>query len=145
MTINDHDVDAVIAASESRDAADQPAGESCPRCKGSGIRARTKDGAWMRCTCGAAATTANAITRECDELRDMLIAKNRAYGDSALDPVRIFSHASAEEQILVRLDDKISRLARGSDAGEDVTLDLLGYLVLLRIARARAAAKGGDE
>ena len=68
----------------------------------------------------------------------MLVAKNAAYGDSALDPVRVFSHADPVEQILVRIDDKLSRLARGSAAGEDVEQDLMGYLILLRIARERA-------
>jgi hypothetical protein len=77
-----------------------------------------------------------AVEAECAALAEMLIAKNRAYGDAALNPVRIFSKASPDEQIRVRLDDKLSRLARGSDAGEDVVLDLLGYLVLLRISRA---------
>ena len=71
------------------------------------------------------------------EIGDMLIEKNRAYGNSALDPVRIFSKASNVEQILVRIDDKLSRLARGSAAGEDVEWDLLGYLVILRVARRR--------
>jgi len=81
------------------------------------------------------------IREECDAVRDVLLEKNRAYGDSAINPVRIFSKASAEEQILVRLDDKLSRLARGHAAGEDVTLDLIGYLVLLRVARKRHAAE----
>lgn len=71
-------------------------------------------------------------------LASLLIEKNKAYGDSALDPVRIFSDASPVEQLLVRIDDKLSRLKRGRAAGEDVELDLMGYLVLLRIARARA-------
>ena len=75
----------------------------------------------------------------CDELADMLVAKNAAYGNSALDPVRVFSRASTVEQILVRIDDKLSRLARGSGAGEDVERDLMGYLVLLRVARKREA------
>lgn len=57
-----------------------------------------------------------------EEIGAMLKAKNAAYGNSALDPIR------------VRLDDKLSRLMRGSAAGEDVVTDLLGYLVLLRIA-----------
>lgn len=83
-------------------------------------------------------TTADEIRRECDDLAEMLLEKNAAYGDSALSPVRIFSRADAAEQIRVRLDDKISRLARGSAAGEDVILDLLGYLILLRIAERRA-------
>jgi hypothetical protein len=75
------------------------------------------------------------IAQECSSLRDMLLAKNAAYGNSALDPIRIMSKADPVEQILVRIDDKLSRLARGSAAGEDVELDLLGYLVLLRVAR----------
>jgi hypothetical protein len=74
-----------------------------------------------------------AIMAECDALAQMLIDKNRAYGNSALDPVRVFSKADAAEQIKVRLDDKISRLMRGQAAGEDVILDLLGYLILLRV------------
>ena len=75
------------------------------------------------------------IGEECDLLKQMLVEKNKAYGNSALDPLRIFSKAEPEEQILVRLDDKLSRLARGSAAGEDVELDLMGYIVLLRVAR----------
>jgi hypothetical protein len=71
------------------------------------------------------------------KVREMLLQKNAAYGDSALNPVRIVSKASAEEQIRVRIDDKLSRLARGSEAGEDVLGDLLGYLVLLEIAKRR--------
>ena len=65
---------------------------------------------------------------------NMLRAKNRAYGDSALNPVRIFSRADPISQIDVRIDDKLSRLARGSNAGEDTHADLLGYLVLRQIA-----------
>lgn len=82
-----------------------------------------------------------AIEEECDALKRMLLEKNRAYGDSALRPLRVFSRASSVEQILVRLDDKLSRLARGSAAGEDVELDLMGYLILLRVARRMEAAK----
>jgi hypothetical protein len=66
----------------------------------------------------------------------MLIGKNRQYGNSATDPIRIFSRADTVEQIKVRIDDKLSRLARGH-AGletEDITMDLIGYLVLLTIA-----------
>jgi len=74
---------------------------------------------------------------------EMLMAKNAAYGDSALSPLRVFSRASAVEQLLVRIDDKLSRLMRGTAAGEDVELDLLGYLVLLRVARTRAEVTRG--
>lgn len=71
------------------------------------------------------------------EIGDTLIAKNEQYGNSALEPVRIFSKASAVEQIKVRMDDKISRLVRGNGEGdEDAQADLLGYIVLLKIAQS---------
>jgi len=82
-------------------------------------------------------TFAADVDRVLAEIGTMLKAKNAAYGNSALDPVRIFSKADAAEQINVRIDDKLSRIQRGSDAGEDVDLDLIGYLVLRRIAKAR--------
>lgn len=45
-----------------------------------------------------------------NNITKMLIEKNRKYGDSALKPQRIFSKASAVEQIKVRIDDKLSRM-----------------------------------
>lgn len=76
------------------------------------------------------------IEEECSALAAILIAKNRAYGNSALEPVRIFSKASPEEQIYVRMDDKLSRIAHGHEYDtEDTVLDLAGYLILLRVAR----------
>ena len=81
--------------------------------------------------------TSDMITQECESLKALLLRKNADYGDSAIDPVRIFSKADPVEQIKVRLDDKLSRLSRGSAAGEDVELDLLGYLILLRVARRK--------
>ena len=69
------------------------------------------------------------------EVRTMLIEKNEKYGNSALEPVRIFSSAGPAEQIKVRLDDKLSRLKRGGKDDEDVELDLIGYLLLLRISK----------
>lgn len=75
------------------------------------------------------------IAEECDAIKAMLLAKNQAYGNSCFEPVRVFSKAPTDEQIRVRLDDKLSRLARGSAAGEDVEADIIGYLVLLRVSR----------
>ena len=78
-----------------------------------------------------------AIIDGIGQVREMLLAKNAAYGDSAFAPLRMFSRADADEQILVRIDDKISRLLRGSAAGEDTKLDLIGYLVLLFACRLK--------
>ena len=71
-----------------------------------------------------------------DELKLMLLDKNANYGDSALNPIRIFSKADTTEQIKVRIDDKLNRLMQGNDileTDEDVIKDLIGYLALLLI------------
>ena len=82
--------------------------------------------------------TATDIYTTCDEIRDMLLDKNMRYGDSALSPLRVFSKADATSQLLVRLDDKLSRIKNvQEDELEDPILDLLGYLVLLRISQKR--------
>ena len=73
------------------------------------------------------------IDVECQNLAEMLKSKNRQYGNSFADPVRIFSKATPEEGLRIRIDDKLSRIARGQDAGEDTILDLIGYLVLWRV------------
>lgn len=82
------------------------------------------------------AATQAAIAAECDAIKAMLLAKNAEYGDSAVHPVRIFSTADPTEQIRVRIDDKISRLAAPGKKtiSEDTVADLIGYLVLLRVA-----------
>jgi len=93
-------------------------------------------------------TATNAVTTEsereiravCNEIAEMLVEKNRSYGDSALNPLRCFSkEASGIEQLNVRMDDKLSRLLRGNGNHwkEDVEKDLMGYLVLKRVALKR--------
>ncbi len=75
------------------------------------------------------------IATICDQLKELLLEKNRKYGDSALNPMRVFSKASPIEQIKVRLDDKLSRLRNAQDdEDEDVLTDLIGYTVLYKVA-----------
>jgi hypothetical protein len=75
------------------------------------------------------------ISQICDAICELLLEKNRKYGDSALNPIRVFSKASTLEQIKVRLDDKLSRLKNAQeDEDEDVTSDLIGYLILYKVA-----------
>ena len=79
--------------------------------------------------------THQEILSVCNDIADMLIEKNKSYGDSALDPVRIFSKSDNIEQIKVRIDDKLSRFLRGSSyPGDNDIDDLIGYLVLLKVA-----------
>jgi len=82
------------------------------------------------------ADPSDSIAAACNELKAMLQAKNKAYGNSALEPMRVFSKAEPTEQIRVRIDDKLSRIRNGTIDDEDTILDLIGYLILLRIARA---------
>jgi hypothetical protein len=85
--------------------------------------------------------TQTEICAVCDEIKELLLSKNRRYGDSALNPVRVFSKANPLEQLKVRIDDKLSRLKSAQDdEDEDVVNDLLGYLVLYKIAQSRQTA-----
>ena len=81
--------------------------------------------------------TQNSIKWTCNEIRDLLISKNEAYGDSALSPDNIFSKLDNAQAICARIDDKLSRIKNNGldDATEDTLDDLIGYLVLLKIAR----------
>lgn len=77
---------------------------------------------------------AERARRICGEVAEFLIEKNNRYGDSALNPVRIFSEASVDEQIRVRIDDKLSRLARNRGVeDEDIIKDIIGYLIILQM------------
>ena len=83
--------------------------------------------------------TESKISVVCDDIKELLIHKNRKYGNSALKPNRIFSKCSATEQLLVRIDDKLNRIMKGAGllaTDEDVVNDLIGYLVLLKISMA---------
>jgi len=76
------------------------------------------------------------IQETCDQIKELLIEKNRKYGDSAVNPIRILSKSSNTEQILVRIDDKLNRIKNmQSDEDEDVITDLIGYLVLYKVAK----------
>lgn len=86
------------------------------------------------------------IWESCHEIAHMLIKKNIAYGDSALDPVRIFSKSDAREQLHVRIDDKLSRIMKGTSyIGDNDIDDLIGYLFLLKIAKARDLVNQEDS
>ena len=75
------------------------------------------------------------ISEVCTEIENLLIEKNAAYGNSAIYPINIFSKGSALEQICVRIDDKLNRIKQGQTNTiiEDTVLDLIGYLILLKV------------
>jgi hypothetical protein len=85
--------------------------------------------------CKTEPTTADLIIAEVEDIKNTLLDKNRRYGDSATTPGEIFG-LSPVVAIKARIEDKVRRLKNVSeDESEDVTKDLIGYLILLRIAQ----------
>lgn len=81
-------------------------------------------------------STARKITRVSNGVRDLLLSKNKAYGDSALGGAQVFSQVPATVALSARIDDKLGRIKTSgiTDKTEDTVQDLCGYLVLLLIA-----------
>lgn len=71
-----------------------------------------------------------------NQVINMLLEKNKAYGDSALKPANIFARGSAVDNLCSRIDDKLMRIKNKgiSDETEDTINDLIGYLILLKIS-----------
>ena len=83
--------------------------------------------------------TKDDIKRVCDNTKNLLIKKNEAYGDSALNPLGIFGNADAVTSLGARMDDKLMRLkSLGINKNSvDTLYDLHGYITLLIIAIER--------
>ena len=81
--------------------------------------------------------TSDMILNVGQEVIDLLLKKNKAYGDTANNPPQIFSKLSAKEGILARIDDKLSRIKKigfdNPNDSEDTLKDLIGYLMLLKV------------
>ena len=62
-----------------------------------------------------------------------LLKEKNAAGNTALNPLSIFSKLGASEAIKARIDDKLARIANKglNDDTEDTARDLVGYLLLL--------------
>jgi hypothetical protein len=90
---------------------------------------------------------ANKVSSYLLEIRELLVSKNLKYGNSALEPLGVFSKLSAKEGLLVRIDDKLKRIKNGSleKDDEDVINDLVGYLVLLKIQAQEERYKKNRE
>lgn len=80
-------------------------------------------------------TTEEYIVRIAAEVVNLLIQKNKDYGDTANNPPKIFSKLDAVEGICSRIDDKLSRIANKgiNDKTEDTIGDIIGYLILLKV------------
>ena len=77
------------------------------------------------------------IANTCEDIKTLLLEKNAKYGNSAVEPINVFSKQDNAAAICARIDDKLSRIKNVglNDATEDTVDDLIGYLILLKIAR----------
>ena len=75
------------------------------------------------------------IWETCHEIAHLLIEKNISYGNSALEPINVFSKQNDIDSLNSRIDDKLSRIKNNSGyPGDNDIDDLIGYLILLKIA-----------
>jgi hypothetical protein len=78
-------------------------------------------------------TTQDKIKEVYDNMKSLSLYKNEKYGDSALNPHNIFSKLNSDEQIRIRLDDKLSRIINSKELRKNDLSDVIGYCVLLAI------------
>jgi len=71
------------------------------------------------------------IKMTCESLKLFLLEKNRRYGNSALEPINVFSKLGSKEGIKLRLDDKVKRIKNSNELRKNDVIDLTGYLILL--------------
>jgi hypothetical protein len=87
------------------------------------------------------ATFTTELAETVNEIFLMLCEKNTAYGNSALEPVRVFKLSRLANRAPLTSAERAEffaafvRVFNPADAsGEDAQLDLIGYLILLRMA-----------
>ena len=69
-------------------------------------------------------------------MTDLLLYKNKKYGDSAINPKKIFYKGDITNSILIRLDDKIGRVMSNTEEKPRVNdvADIIGYCTLLLVS-----------
>lgn len=73
-------------------------------------------------------------------LDQLLVYKNKNYGNSALEPLGLFTKFLSESNdpglnsILVRLDDKLMRVKNAKTLRSNDVMDIMGYLTLLLVS-----------
>lgn len=80
--------------------------------------------------------TQQKISNIMDSMKDLLLYKNQKYGDSAINPKKIFYKGDSTNSILIRLDDKLGRVMSNTDEKPRVNdvADIIGYCTLLLIS-----------
>jgi hypothetical protein len=80
-------------------------------------------------------STLDNIDKLFDNFKEFLKEKNRRYGDSAINPIKIFSKVDASNSILIRLDDKLNRITNSSELRKNDISDIFGYIALYMISK----------
>ena len=78
--------------------------------------------------------TQDKIVEITEAMRDLLLYKNKKYGDSALNPQHIFYKGDAVNSILIRLDDKLGRIMANQEPLINDVADIIGYCTLYLIS-----------
>jgi len=68
------------------------------------------------------------------EMIEFLLTKNNRYGNSALEPVNVCSKLDSNEQINIRMDDKLMRIKNSNIERKNDFVALSGYILLKCIA-----------
>ena len=80
--------------------------------------------------------TQKKIVEITESIKDLLLYKNQKYGDSAINPKKIFYKGDSTNSILIRLDDKLGRVMSNTEEKPRVNdvADIIGYCTLLLIS-----------
>ena len=76
----------------------------------------------------------NKIVEVCESMKDLLLYKNKKYGDSALNPNNVFYKGDSTNSIKIRLDDKIGRIKNCQETRINDVADVIGYCTLLLVS-----------
>jgi DNA primase catalytic subunit len=73
------------------------------------------------------------IRKKCDQIRDLLLEKNKSYGNSVFDKGMLFE-VDPMYAIQARINDKLNRIkSKETYMSDNDMMDLTGYLILLQV------------
>lgn len=113
----------------------------CPDCKQKHKQLKSEDdsvrdtGDMLKLD-NADSPTQQKIKDVLEGMKNLLLYKNCKYGDSAINPKKIFYKGNSTNSILIRLDDKLGRVISNTEEKPRVNdvADIIGYCTLLLIS-----------
>ena len=84
------------------------------------------------------------IKQKCDEIRDLLLEKNRSYGNAVFNKGVLFD-VEPMYAIQARINDKLNRIkSKNNYLSENDLMDITGYFILLQVLRDEMYNKKED-